>query len=150
LRVTSLGAPEKASGDFVPRYILSKPVRPVRTRRETLLQRPDLRPMTSMLAPQHRLSGKSVARFTRSVRGDDPEIATMAPRRKIHFASRIRVMSATLSRSRKKYFRIIRNCDFLTASRLGKRDVSADRHDTWGGEAVAVMPAPDERKSSRR
>jgi hypothetical protein len=50
----------------------------------------------------------------------------------------------------KKYFRIIRNCDFLTASRLGKRDVSADRHDTWGGEAVAVMPAPDERKSSRR
>jgi hypothetical protein len=49
------------------------------------------------------------------------------------------------------FFRFFRIYVSITPSRLGKRGVSADRHDTWGGDAMDVKaPADDRHRHGRR
>src|SRR5690348_9185314 len=53
----------------------------------------------------------------------------------------------------RRYFRLPRRAnhhDLLAHPAPMKRDVSADRHDTWGGDAMDAEAAPDERNQGGR
>lgn len=68
--------------------------------------------------------------FVRSVRRKTPYTATITPRRTTHFLSRLNEICAARLHSSRNLLSFFGIYDCLCASRLDKRDVSADRRDT--------------------
>ena len=83
-------------------------------------------------------SGKSPQRFWRSNLSQWPARTKNKARVKTHFASRFNAQERAWPRSREVSVSFLQKSWMMPPPRLVERGVSRDRHDTRGGDAVAV------------